>query len=327
MPRSVSGETSRATIFIAPQLATLSDVVPMGSEWLSETKFDGYRMQCHVANGRVRMISRNALDWTARFASIVEEIANALGRTRVILDGEIVLNKKGRASFHALQSALGENDTSAVKFMVFDVMQLNGVDVRGHALTERRTLLEAIFEQFAGTPRVQLSKVLRGSASSALTKACARGDEGIICKRKDSTYQSGRGRAWLKVKCGKRQEFVVVGYSEPKGSREGLGALLLGVYDAGKHLHYAGRVGSGFATDDLVALRARLGKLIVARSPLSDKVKLAAVREVGRVTWVKPKLVVEVSFTEWTSEGLLRHSVYQGLRSDKAPTDIKRELA
>lgn len=326
MPRTSAKKQARAFPFMPPQLATLVDSAPTGSAWLLETKFDGYRMQCHVLNGTATLWSRNALDWTHKFPDIAAELEAALGGAQVVLDGEIVVNANGRSSFHALQSALSDKATAKAKFMVFDVLCAEGVDVREQPLTERRALLAAIFEHVPAKSNVQLSKPIRGSAAAALAKACERGEEGIICKRKDARYESGRSGAWIKVKCGKRQEFVIVGYSEPKGSRQGVGSLLLGVYD-NKQLHYAGRVGSGFDTDDLVTIRRTLGALAVAKSPLHDSVDLATVREAGAVTWVKPKLVAEVSFTEWTSDGLLRHPVFQGLREDKKPTDIKREDA
>lgn len=327
MPQGATRRKTPPVSFVAPQLATLVDSAPTGSAWLHETKYDGYRMQCHVANGTALLYSRNALNWTHRFEAIATDVASALGHLQLVLDGEIVVNTKGRASFHALQSALSDKGTQKAKFMLFDLLYAEGVDVRSRPLTERRELLEALFENVPARSRIQLSKVLRGSASAALTKACARGDEGIICKRRDARYESGRGGTWIKVKCGRRQEFVVVGYSQPKGSREGVGSLLLGVYDNAKQLHYSGRVGSGFDTDELVALRKTLEKLAVSRSPLSEQIDLSSVRESGKVSWVKPKLVAEVSFTEWTPEGLLRHPVFQGLREDKKPTDVKREQA
>jgi bifunctional non-homologous end joining protein LigD len=324
MPRTTTRQKAVAVPFIAPQLATLVDSAPTGRAWLLETKFDGYRMQCHVLNGHATLYSRNALDWTHRFPAIAADIEATLGNAQVVLDGEVVVNTKGRSSFHALQSALSDKTTAKAVFMVFDLLYAEGVDVRQRALVERRELLAAIFEHVPTKSHVRFSKPLRGTAAAALTKACARGDEGIICKRKDARYETGRGNSWLKVKCGRRQEFVIVGYSEPKGSRQGVGSLLLGVYDQ-KHLQYAGRVGSGFDTDDLIEIRRALGAITVAKSPLSEQIDLATVREAGKVTWVKPKLVAEVSFTEWTSDGLLRHPVFQGLREDKKPTDIKRE--
>ncbi|MEP6766249.1 MAG: non-homologous end-joining DNA ligase [Gemmatimonadaceae bacterium] len=317
----------KAIAFIKPQLATLVDDAPVGGGWISETKYDGYRMQAHVGKSETILFSRNALDWSHKFSGIVTAINSAVNNRHTVLDGEIVVNTKGQASFHALQSALGEKSTTKAKYMVFDILFYDGIDLRGHPLSERRKLLEALLKTFPAKSNVQISKVLRGVASVSLSKVCAVGGEGIICKKTDAPYTSGRGNGWVKVKCGKRQEFVVVGYSEPKGSREGVGALLLGVYERGKTLHYSGRVGSGFSSSELLTLRKTLAKIETEKSPLTAGDNAAAVRESGKVQWVQPKLVAEISFTEWTSDGLLRHPVFQGLRDDKKPTAVKREGA
>jgi len=314
-----------ATKFIPPQLATLVETAPTGKLWLNETKYDGYRMQAHCVTGSTRLYSRNGLDWSHKFQHICNVLNDAFEARRVVLDGEIVVGTKGTSSFHALQSALGNEDTARARYMVFDVLSFDGLDLRPLPLTERRAALQHLFEEFPARGRVQISKILRGEATAALAKACAVGGEGIICKLRSATYESGRNRSWVKVKCGKRQEFVVIGFSEPEGSRTGVGALLLGVYEKGKVLRYAGRVGSGFSTSDLIALRRQLEKLVVQKSPLHESVNLTTVKDAGRVNWVQPKLVAEVSFTEWTSEGLLRHPVFQGLRDDKKPSAVKRE--
>ena len=314
-----------AAAFIQPQLAMLQEIAPTGKLWMNETKYDGYRMQAHCSNGSTILYSRNALDWSQKFPDIGKAMNLRFDNRPVVLDGEIVVGENGASSFHALQSALSDVDTSKARYMVFDVLYYDGLDLRPLPLTERRAALEQILEVFPPKGRVQISKLLRGEAAAALTKACSAGGEGIICKRRDASYTSGRGHNWVKVKCGKRQEFVVVGYSEPKGSRMGIGALLLGVYERGKVLRYAGRVGTGFSTSDLAALRTQLAKLQVAQSPLHASVDLNTVKDAGRVNWVHPEVVAEVSFTEWTSEGLLRHPVFQGLREDKKPTAVKRE--
>ncbi|MBC8088668.1 MAG: hypothetical protein H7Z40_15500 [Phycisphaerae bacterium] len=325
--RTASKRKSAAIPFVNPQLATLTDSAPTGDSWWHEMKYDGYRMQAHTVNNATTLYSRNALDWTKKFPAIADAVNDAFAGRQLVVDGEIVVGLKSSSSFHALQSALSSKDTSAARFMVFDLLYYDNLDIRGLPLTERRAALETVFEDLPGKGRVQLSKVGRGTPAAALQKACARGEEGIICKRHDAPYSSGRGHSWVKVKCGKRQEFVVVGYSEPKGSRTGVGALLLGVYDASKTLRYAGRVGTGFSTTELGELRVQLEKLAVTRTPLHETVDLKTVKESGRVSWVKPKLVAEISFTEWTREGLLRHPVYQGLRADKKPTDVRRESA
>lgn len=327
-PRRGAGKQKAAAVsFIAPQLATLTVSAPTGNNWWHEMKYDGYRMQAHTVNNTTVLYSRNALDWTHKFPDIARAVNDAFAGRQLVIDGEIVVGAKSTSSFHALQSALSKKDTTTARYMVFDLLYYDNLDIRALPLTERRAALELLFEDLPAQGRVQLSKVGRGTPAAALTKACTRGEEGIICKRRDAPYTSGRGQSWVKVKCGKRQEFVVVGYSEPKGSRTGVGALLLGVYDADKALRYAGRVGSGFTATELGTLRRQLEKLSVTRTPLHGSVDLATVKESGRVNWVKPKLVAEISFTEWTPEALLRHPVYQGLRADKKPTEVRRENA
>ncbi|MEO7997247.1 MAG: non-homologous end-joining DNA ligase, partial [Gemmatimonadaceae bacterium] len=316
-----------AVAFISPQLATLMEDAPSGALWINESKYDGYRMQAHCINSETILYSRSGLDWGHKFPEIRDDVNDVFLGRQVVLDGEIVVGPRGTSSFHALQNALSNEDTSMARYMVFDVLFYDGLDLRPLPLRERRAALETLLEAFPAKSRVQISKVLRGTAATVLAKACSVGAEGIICKRIDSAYTSGRGQNWVKVKCGKRQEFVVVGYSEPKGSRSGIGALLLGVYDKGKVLRYSGRVGTGFSTNDLIRMREQLGALIVKQTPLHESVDLATVKESGKVTWVKPTLVAEVSFTEWTHEGLLRHPVFQGLREDKKATSVKREGA
>lgn len=317
--------TPASSKFVAPQLATLVDDVPVGDGWWYETKYDGYRMQAHAMNGRTRLLSRNGLDWTSKFPEIAQAIRRAFRTRHVVLDGEIVKNAKGSSSFHSLQSALSDESTSDTKFVVFDVLVDQGMDVRRFPLRERRRVLDDLLKRFRDGRRVVPSRILRGSGTDALKRACARGDEGIISKRVDRPYESGRSRAWLKTKCGRRQEFVVIGYSEPKGGRTGVGALLLGVYDGKRVLHYAGRVGTGFDDHELIALRRQLEALKVTTSPLGDGDATMGVRERKSVLWVKPTLVVEVSFSEWTPDGLLRHPVYQGLREDKKARQVRRE--
>ncbi len=309
---------------IAPQLATAVDEVPVGAEWWFETKYDGYRMHCYAIAGTIHLISRNGLDWTDRFQEIAKDLKTCLKSRTLLLDGEIIIDAKGRSSFHALQNSLSDETTAKAKFVVFDLLFDRGVDLRKKPLRERRAALDMLSDKFAASRRIALSRKLRGAGSAALNVACKRGEEGIIAKRADSTYESGRTRTWLKIKCGRRQEFVVVGYSEPKGSRTGIGALLLGVYD-GSQLQYSGRVGTGFSDRDLIDLRKRLEKLGTPRPPLTDAQNIDAVREHKKVHWVKPSIVVEVSFTEWTPDALLRHPVFHGIREDKKAKQVRRE--
>lgn len=327
-PRSGKSRHSASVAmpFIKPQLATLSDTPPIGSIWVNESKYDGYRMQAHSHSGQTVMYSRSGIDWSHRFPEITDSVRAFFNNRNAVLDGEVVVGTNGASSFHDLQAALSAGDTSKTRYMVFDLLAFDSLDLRPLPLSERRLALQTLLDELPTRSRVKISRVLRGTASAAINKACARNEEGIICKRMDAPYYSGRNLSWLKVKCGKRQEFVIIGFSEPRGSRSGIGALLLGVYEKGRVLQYAGRVGTGFSDSDLVLLRQHLDTIAVETTPLDKSVNLATVKEASRITWVKPKLVAEVSFTEWTRDGLLRHPVFQGLREDKKPSSINREM-
>ncbi len=315
MPRSTPG-------FIAPQLATLIDTVPSGDDWIFEVKYDGYRLQAHVANGSASLLTRNGHDWTDRFP----EIAAAMTRVKAssaILDGEaVVLDEAGISRFGLLQESFDTTPPRHRSCFVFDLLALDGRDLRELPLRERRGLLEQLLRtsRFRAGDDVHLSQLVEGSGSALLTAACRFGLEGLIGKRVEAPYASGRHRSWVKVKCGNRQEFVVVGFTPPKGSRIGFGALLLAVMDSGA-LRYAGRVGSGFNDDALKEIRTRLEPLKRKTSPLDER----PAGIVGAIQWLKPLLVAEVAFAEWTPSGLLRHPVFQGLREDKEPETIQRE--
>ena len=310
--------------FISPQLATLVDAPPLGDEWLHEVKFDGYRMECIKENDRVRLLSRRGKDWTARFPAIAEA-ARRLKPRRVILDGEAVaLLEDGRSSFRTLQQVLHADPPGATVYYAFDLLRLEGKDLRGLPLEERKArlarLLGASRRRAAGALRY--SEHTAGKVEAALAKACRAGLEGLVVKRRDLPYESGRSRSWLKVKCQNRQEMVVIGFTEPKGRRSGIGALVLGFRDEDGVLRYAGRVGTGMDDAMLASLRSRLDPLRRATSPADRGVP----RSQTGLTWVEPKLVVEVSFTEWTTEGLLRHPSFEGLREDKSPREVRREV-
>ena len=304
--------------FVPPALATLVDAVPEGAGWLHELKYDGYRLQAIIERGRCRLLTRRGLDWTSKFGDLADACA-ALPVKSGVLDGELVArNASGITSFQRLQEALDANERIQLGFVVFDVLALNGVRWASRPLTERRMALRALLGRRRG--QVRLSEALRGPAARLLAESCRAGHEGVISKRLTAPYRSGRGTDWLKVKCGHRQEFAILGYTAPSGSREGLGSLLLGVRD-GSVWRYAGRVGSGFDDATLRTLHARLQRL---------KRQQAALPEVPAglprgVQWVRPQLVAEVSFTEWTSAGRLRHPVFVGLRSDKPALEIRRE--
>jgi bifunctional non-homologous end joining protein LigD len=307
---------------VVPQLAMLVDSVPTGSGWVHEMKFDGYRMLCRIEKGSARMISRRDLDWTAKFDSIASA-AGQLAVKEAWLDGEVVvLGDDGRTSFQALQNALDLKDRSRLVYYAFDLLYLDGVDLRDATLLERKGLLKALLENAPAVIRYSEHFVTDGP--TFFREACRLGLEGVIAKSADSTYFSGRGGSWVKVKCKKRQEVVVGGYTDPEGSRSAFGALHIGVYEPDGRLRYAGKVGTGFNERSLASVHERLKALEQDKAPFANPPRGAEVR---RSHWVKPDLVAEVEFTEWTTDGTLRHPSFQGLRDDKKPRDAVREEA
>lgn len=303
--------------FVAPQLATLADESPDGDGWLYETKFDGYRMIAACDHGSVRCYTRSGKDWSARFGPIPDALA-ALNLPDTLLDGEIIVSdRSGRSDFSALQRALKE-DPSALAFVVFDILRHAGKDLRSRPLLERKAALEKALTA-KPKPPIHLSTYIEGDGARISRLACSRGFEGIIAKRGDARYRSARSRDWLKVKCVKRQEFVIGGWSLSSKSRS-FSSLLLGVYEDGQ-LRYAGRVGTGFDGDTLEEIGARLARHARKTSPF-DQVPAAIARS---ARWVSPVLVAEVTFAETTRDGAVRHAVFEGLREDKAAHEIVAE--
>jgi bifunctional non-homologous end joining protein LigD len=299
---------------IQPELATLVDDVPRGS-YFYETKYDGYRILAWIDKGRVRLASRNGKEWSDRFP----EITLALARISkpAIVDGELAyLDDKGLTNFQGLQSTLsGGGLRNRLVYYIFDLLFFDGQDIRDEPLASRKEILRKLLAP-SKLPLRFGDHVDKGDA--LFQKACELGMEGIVAKRSDSTYLSKRSLDWLKVKCQKRQEMVIVGFTPPKGSRQGLGALLLAVHEA-DGFRYAGKVGTGFSQASLMSLSKRLAKLIAREATAFGAPRM------HDVTWVKPALVCEVKFTEWTREGALRHPTFEGLREDKSPNDVVRE--
>jgi len=308
--------------WIAPQLATLVDHMPSDDRWLHEIKFDGYRLLCRVKNGEVRLFTRNANDWTAKLSAQADAIAH-LRLKEAWLDGEaVVLTDQGRSSFQALQNAFDSHFTGTIVYCLFDLLYLNGYDLRSTPLIERKRLLASLLSG-SSDAHLRYSDHIIGDNEASLKEACRQGLEGLIVKRMDAGYRSGRGRSWLKVKCEQRQEFVVGGFTEPAGARKGFGALLLGFYEDGR-LRYAGKVGTGFSERILKTLHRTLVDLERPKAPFVDP---PTGYEAKGAHWVTPKLVAEIRFAEWTQEGILRHPSFQSLRTDKPPTEIGRERA
>jgi len=307
--------------FIAPQLATLVKEPPSGDQWLHELKFDGYRMLCRVDRGKVQFWSRNGIDWTEKFSKVAEAV-KSLPITTGFLDGEIVVvDAKGRSSFQKLQRAMGSM-TSRFVYEVFDLIYVDGFDITRTPLAQRKMVLKDLCSSIPRRGVLRYSEHFQGDGATFFKHACKHGIEGIVSKLANSPYVSGRTRNWLKVKCVKQQEFVVAGYTPSSKGLPGLGSLILGVYDEGK-LVYAGRVGTGFTFTERSELKKQLDKLTRATSPLAVVPKDPGLRE---ARWVEPKFVAEVAFTEWTSDGSIRHPSFQGLREDKKPKEVVREL-
>ena len=307
-----------------PQLATLADEVPKGDEWIHEQKYDGYRMLGLVDNGQVAFVSRNGNDWTEKFPAVVDAVRK-LRLKQVIFDGEIAaIDEQGVSRFQLLQNAFGERRADHLKYFVFDLLFHKGEDLRGLPLERRKAKLEKLLAKASKDGVVQYSAHRSGNGDRFLQEACRGGEEGIISKRRDMPYRSGRSLEWLKIKCTQNQEFVIGGYTSPQGTRTDFGALLVGYYDGGE-LKYAGKVGTGFNQKSLGELMAKLKPLEQRSSPFTDL--NAAMAEGRKAHWVAPRLVCQIVFTQWTEDNRLRHPVFQGLREDKAPKAVVREQA
>ena len=310
--------------WIAPQLATLTRDRFSDPKWIFERKLDGERCLGFRDGQRLRLMTRSQNDVTRSYPEIAAALrAQPCGD--FIVDGEIVALAGSRTSFARLQRRLGIRDPGQalraevpVCFYLFDVLWAPGRDVRPLPLLERKRLLAALLS-FDDPLRYTEHRVADGEAY--FREACASGWEGLIAKRADARYQSGRSRYWLKFKCESAQEFVIGGYTDPQGSRTGFGALLLGYYERDGRLRYAGKVGTGFDQRTLASLHAALAAL-ERRQPAFDRGDLPR----SRVHWVEPRLVGQVGFSEWTAEGQLRHPRFQGLRRDKDPADVVREV-
>ena len=306
--------------FVQPQLATLVARPPSGNEWLHELKFDGYRLLCHVAGKEIRFWTRNQKDWTTKFASVGKAV-KALPLKSAILDGEIVaLDPSGRASFQRLQNSINKGGGSGLIFHIFDVIYLEGFNLTRTPLRERKRVLAELLEPIGDAGLLRYSDHIEGNGERFFKEACKLGIEGIVSKHANSVYESTRSRNWLKIKCLRRQEFVIAGYTlSDKGIP--FSSLILGFYEKGK-LIYAGRAGTGFSNTQRVELKKMLDRLARPTRPFEQIPKDPGLR---RAIWAEPKLVGEVQFTEWTDEGVIRHPSFQGLREDKKPAEVIRE--
>ena len=321
--RTVKGPKVPLPAQLSPQLATLVDSPPSG-DWRYEVKFDGYRILARIEGDDIRLFTRNGHDWSSKMPRQIAALRE-LGLDAAWLDGEMVVaDENGAADFQALQNAFDTEHDDAITYYLFDLPFLGGQDLRQVALQGRRDTLRQLLER-------DESGVLKFSADfdepvqSLLDSACRLELEGLIGKRADSPYSGRRSPDWVKLKCKQRQEFVVVGYTDPKGSRSGFGALLLALHDDDSgQLRYAGKVGTGFSTATLASIHARLKPLQIAKPALA---KPPTGAEARGVHWLQPQLLAEVAYAQMTRDGIVRHSVFHGLRDDKAATAIDLERA
>ena len=306
--------------FVSPQLATLVKEAPLGKEWLHELKFDGYRLLCHLQRGQVRLWTRNQKDWTDKFPNVVKAL-QTLRVQSAILDAEVVaMDGSGRSSFQMLQQAIHKTAGKGLVLEVFDVIYLEGFNLQRTPLVERKGALEELIASVRSDRVLRYSDHVEGNGPKFFKQACDFGIEGIVSKLADSPYESTRSHNWQKVKCLRRQEFVIAGYTL---SDKGLpfSSLVLGVYDKGK-LIYAGRVGTGFSNKLRAELKKTLDRIARPAKPFAEIPKDPGLR---RAVWTEPKLVGEVEFTEWTHDNVIRHPSFQGMREDKKATEVIRE--
>jgi bifunctional non-homologous end joining protein LigD len=308
----------------ALQLATLVDKPPEGDEWLHEQKFDGYRILAIIDHGDVRLTSRRFKEWTAEFPAVVRALAQ-LPVERAVFDGEVaVVLPDGRTTFQGLQNSFSDPNAALVYF-AFDLLWLDDEDLSGLPLEQRKHKLSALLASPDELGTIRYSDHVLGNGAAFYAVACKRGLEGIVSKRRDKPYAPGRSLLWRKTKCLHRQEFVIGGFTDPEGSRNGIGALLVGYYNDEGELVYAGKVGTGYTHSMLVHLRKLLEPLERSLSPFEPALPKSRTGSVRH--WVDPELVCEVTFQEWTDDGRLRHPSFQGMRADKPAREVTRERA
>jgi len=305
MARSATQTPTTAPLLgrVAPQLTQLVDAAPEGDQWLHEIKYDGYRMHARLDRGAVKLLTRTGLDWTHKYPAIAKALAS-LDARQAYLDGELCgVGPDGVTSFSIVQLASDSGDAATLVFFLFDLLHLDGEELRPRPLSERKSPLAALLAN-APSP-LQYSDHQLGHGRAFHAKACAMSLEGIVSKRADAAYAPGNRGLWLKVKCLNREEFVVVGWTDPEGSRPFLGALLLAYYEPDGRLVYAGRVGTGIDYAELERLWQRLQPLVVPKMPLEvpppRNARFGSPLVLSRVHWVRPELVAEVKYLTWTA--------------------------
>ena len=302
------------------QLAKLVDKIPGGDDWLYELKYDGYRILAYIEGSKASLLTRNGNDYTDRFQSVASALVTLAAGRAMVLDGEMtVTDEGGKTDFQALQSYLKNPARQPLTYIVFDLLALDGKDLRADPLIKRKEALEALMKD--APKNLWYSRHVAGGGKESFAAACKLGMEGIVGKKKDSPYSGTRNGDWIKLKCDNRQEFVIGGYSRTDKKTTGVSALLLGVYE-GEDFIYAGRAGTGLGEADAKELERKFAGLARTAAPFKKPPKRRA-NEV--ITWVEPKLIAEIKFAEWTKEHLLRQASFKGLRTDKDPKAVKME--
>jgi bifunctional non-homologous end joining protein LigD len=314
--------------WVRPQLTKLVGVAPVGDQWLHEIKFDGYRMHARLDRRAVKLLTRTGLDWTHKYPAIATAVSS-LGARQAYLDGELCgVFPDGITSFSMIQAASDAGNAAGLVFFIFDLLHLDGDDVGARPLIERKARLAALLSGAA--PPLHYSDYHRGQGPAFHQQACKLELEGIVSKRADAAYAPGNRDLWLKVKCLHREEFVVVGWTDPEGRRPRLGALLLAYYDPSDRLVYAGRAGTGINTTELERLWRRLQPLATDTMPLDVPPprdgRFGSPLSLSRVHRVRPEVVAEVKFLTWTGDNFLRQVVYEGLREDKPASEVRRPV-
>jgi len=321
-PRLKGAKRAALPAFVEPCLATLADKAPDSPNWIHEIKFDGYRLQARLNRGKVKLLTRNGHDWTRKFAGIAGAVAT-LDADTALIDGELVVEgEDGVTSFSLLQEDLKSGRLDRLVYYVFDLLYLDGQNLRALPLIERKEALAEIIRNAPKSTPLRFSESIAERGPVLLRHACELGLEGIISKRGDAPYRSGRGHDWVKTKCTARQEFVIAGFTPSTADARAVGALVLGIHKKGK-LVYAGRTGTGFTQRSARELYRKLNALERKATPFAELP--AEERGIRAPIWIEPDLVAEVDFHGWTHGDRVRHASFQGLREDKAPREILRE--